>query len=417
MGIFNLFKPKTYTLTDNNFAREFMPFGLGNISKQKVLREGYVQNPDAFSVVKKIVDVTKSTPWIVERRVGDEWEELEGSTIQDLIDNPNSNKKYTWEDVIEQYLTYLLCNGNAYLHGEELGPIIKELDVLPPQFITINTNDDFFLPNLRYNFNFGTTSRSYDNDTLSHLRFFNPSFSTLESSYNGLSAFEVAYRVIQVGNDKWEADSHLLKNKGIAGILSSNTTNQGARPMSADEAKAIQQAYDRESNGTSKFGKIRVTNKDVKYIQMGMSATDLQLVQKDVITLRAMCNVFSLDSSLFNDPANKTFNNRLEAEKALYTNAVIPLSEKVSKEFTRYIARNHYPDGSVRMRQDFSKVEALQKDQRQEAEKDKVNMEGINIVLNMPISNEGKKALLTDEYNFSDEKANSILNNNDKIQN
>ena len=58
---------------------------------------------------------------------------------------------------------------------------------------------------------------------------------------------------------------------------------------------------------------------------MAMSSTDLQLVEKGVINLRAICNVFGLDSSLFNDPANKTFNNRKEAEKALYTNAIIPI--------------------------------------------------------------------------------------------
>ncbi len=51
-----------------------------------------------------------------------------------------------------------------------------------------------------------------------------------------------------------------------------------------------------------------------------------------------------------------------EAEKALYTNAVIPLSEKISQGHTSFIAKSFFPDGSVRMRQDFSSVEVLQED-------------------------------------------------------
>ncbi len=136
---------------------------------------------------------------------------------------------------------------------------------------------------------------------------------------------------------------------------------------------------------------------------MAMSATDLQLVNSDVVTLRAVCNVFGLDSSLFNDPANKTFNNRKEAEKALFTNAIIPIAEKVGKSHTQFIAKNHFPDGRVRMRKDFERIEALQGDKKTEAEKDKIVVEGVNVVLNMPATIETKKAILKQTYDLPDE--------------
>ena len=132
--------------------------------------------------------------------------------------------------------------------------------------------------------------------------------------------------------------------------------------MTGTEAGQVQSDFQSQTAGPSKFGMIKVTNKDLNYIQMAMSSADLQLIEKGVITLRAICNVFGLDSSLFNDPANKTFNNRKEAEKALYTNAVMPISKKMSANLTNFIARNHFPAGNVRMRQDFSEVEALQQD-------------------------------------------------------
>ena len=141
---------------------------------------------------------------------------------------------------------------------------------------------------------------------------------------------------------------------------------------------------------------------------MAMSATDLQLIEQGVISLRAMCNVFGLDSSLFNDPANKTFNNRLEAEKAFYTNAIMPLASSVAAKHNNYIVKNHYPDGNYRMRKDFSKVESLQKDKKQEAEKDKIVMEGINVILNMPISNESKVLMIKENYNVSEDIINAL---------
>ena len=185
--------------------------------------------------------------------------------------------------------------------------------------------------------------------------------------------------------------------------------------MLPEEAAQVQQAWNRDIQGTHNSGKIKVTNKDLNYIQMAMSATDLQLVESDVITLRAMCNVYGLDSSLFNDPANKTFNNRKEAEKALYTNAVIPLSEKIAMAHTQYIAQNHFPNGNVRMRQDFSNVEALQSDKKTEAEKDKIVLDGVNVIIAMPITNESKAILLHETYpeiseEFIDSLTNEIIN-------
>lgn len=403
---FNLTRRNDTVFNSNQWDFSFLKSD--KVNKKELLKLGYEENIDAYSVVKKIVDVSKSIEWIVEEKTNEGWVVMQDNTITPLLENPNPIKGYTWQDIQEQFLTYLLCSGNAFLFGEKLddkGGLIMDLDVLPSTHVEIKCNDSFFINNVEYKFRLGNTSELFNNEELAHVKLFNPSFTTVKESLNGLSAFQVAHNVIKVGNDKWDADSHLLQNRGIAGIISDNSE----RPMTPAEAKKAQLSFDRESTGTSKFGRIRVSNKNLKYIQMGMSSSDLELVKKGVITLRAMCNVFGLDSSLFNDPANKTFNNRLEAEKSLYTNAIIPLSNKLASSFTRYICYNHYPNKNVRMRQDFSKVEALQKDKKSEAEKDKIVMDGVNVILNMPISIEGKKELLITNYDFTEEQADTVL--------
>ena len=398
---YNVYKKSLGSITS---ISEFRPFEF-RLNQKPSLDNTYESNVDAYSVLKKIVDVFKSVAWIVEQRQSDgTYEIIENTTIHDLMRNPNEGKSYTWADIDEQLLVYLLGNGNSYLHGEQLNGIIQEVDVLPSRNVEAVTTDNFFLPNVRYKFELGVNRRHFDKTEVEHTMLFNPSYSSVKESFNGLSAFEVAKNVVEVGNDRWEADAHLLKNRGIAGMI----TNKGDRPMLVDEARAVQSSFDQETTGTKNFGKVKVTNQDLSYIQMGMSSTDLDLVKKGDVTLRAMCNVFGLDSSLFNDPANKTFNNRKEAEKAMYTNAIIPIALKIAEKHTNFIAKNHFPDGSVRMRKDFSNIPALQQDMKEEATKDKIIMDGINVVLNMPTGANTKQLILRENYNLSDEVINSL---------
>jgi len=413
MGLFSNFFKRKPLLTDSYNGDLLKYFGglyprYYDQSQEAYINKGYEENIDIFSVISKIVKTSTAIPWILERKSGEGWEEIEDSTLHDLLENPNPLKQYTWEDIQEMYLVYLLVTGNSYMIGEELSGRYQSLDVLPSQNITIESTDNFFLPDPYYCFNFGTNKEKYDNKELQHIRFFNPGFNNVQDSLLGLSMIQVAAKAVKVGNDRWDADTVLLENRGAIGLI----TDKSNRPMSQEEAEMVQSSYQQRAGGTHNFGKTLVVNKDLNFIKLAMSSQDLQLIEKGVVTLRSVCNVFGLDSSLFNDPANKTFNNRLEAEKALYTNVVIPLSNKVAQAHTNYLVKNHFPGQPVRMRQDFTKVEALQKDKQAEAQKDKTEMEGINIVLNMPISPEGKKELLKEKYNFTDDQVNLIVSNN-----
>ena len=99
----------------------------------------------------------------------------------------------------------------------------------------------------------------------------------------------------------------------------------------------------------------------------------------------------------------------MEAEKALYTNAIIPLSEKVSLAHTNFLVQNHFPGEEVRMRQDFSEVEALQKDKKTEAEKDNLVIQGVNSVMELNTNQEAKQNLLIELYDFPEDQAALIV--------
>ena len=377
----------------------------------QLIEQGYEQNVDIYSVITKTYEVFNSIPQVVERRTSEGWEIEEDTSIHDLWQRPNFEKSYTWSDINTQRIIYLLASGNSYMVGQDgISSRFDEVDILPSPAVTITAGQDFFIPNTVYQFKLGTQQRNYTKDDLQQIKLFNPSFSSVTEAQYGLSLVQVASRVVKAGNDRWDASATLFQNRGAIGFV----TDASDRPMEADQAAQVQQAFDNRAAGADKFGRTIVTNKDLKFQQMAMSSTDLQLVEQGVVGLRAICNVMGYDSSLFNDPANKTFNNRKEAEKSMYTNVMMPIAEMFDNSDTNFIARNHYPDGSRRIRHDFSEIEALQADKKEEAEKDKIEMEGINIVMSMPISSEGKRELLVEKYNLSEDLANLITQDNDQ---
>lgn len=342
----------------------FIPLNWNNSSNLQV-EDGYSRNVDVYSIVRKITDVSKAIPWIVERKKSDgTWKEINDTSIHELMDSPNSSKGYTWNDIEEQLLTYLLVTGNSYLVGNTQinSSLIEELDVLPSQAISIlNKNSSFFMPELLYQFSYGSSSRIYTKDEIKHIKYFNPN---LQNYDYGLSPIQVAMNVVSVGNERWIADASILGNKGISGLVSDASNN----PMTADEADTANNELINRMGGARKFGQVLVTNKDLKYIPIGLSPADMQLLEKGVVTTRTLCNVLGLDSSLFNDPANKTYNNRKEAEKAMYTNCIMPLSDKLAETLTSFLCKNHFPFQQVRMRQDLSKIESLQENLKEKAE-------------------------------------------------
>lgn len=374
MGFFsNFFQRKNINqLTQHDRIKIFSMLGSFDANKlalngNDMIANSYERNVDVYAVIKKIVDISKSVPWIVEQKQSNgNWKELKDTSIHELMEQPNTIKGYTWNDIEEQMLTYLLVTGNAYIVGEKpLGMNgIAEIDVLPSKLVEIRSNESFFNPIKEYYFNIGSSSRTFKNDEIGHIKFFNPAYNSVLESHYGLSLIKVAAQVVQVGNDRWDANANIFQNRGAVGLI----TDKSVRPMSPEEADKVQSAWNRDTAGTGNFGKIKVTNKDLNYIQMAMTPSDLQLVESGVVNLRAICNVFGLDSSLFNDPANKTYNNANEAQKALYTNAIIPLSDKIAEHLTRFIAANHFPDKKVRIRQDFSQIPILQENLKEKAD-------------------------------------------------
>jgi phage portal protein BeeE len=165
--------------------------------------------------------------------------------------------------------------------------------------------------------------------------------------------------------------------------------------------------------GASKFGKAIATSANVDFIQMGMDATQLKIIESAVMKLRDLCNLYGVDSSLFNDPANKTYNNRKEAEKSMFTNAVIPVNQKDIQSLSEWLLPgwNERDNTTYEIRQNLSSIPVLHEDEdKRAAKQEKVSKIFISI-LEAQISNEQKVFSLMRSLDYSEDEAKEIVGN------
>jgi hypothetical protein len=205
----------------------------------------------------------------------------------------------------------------------------------------------------------------------------------------------------------------MVKHQGARGIL----TNRSERITDDTELRILTDKVNDNIQGLQNFNRVHASSTDLNYQQIGLNANDLKIIESGVLTDRQLCNAYGVSSRLFNDPANSTYNNVKEATKGMYQNAVLPTLNKILEDLNRFWLSQYSlrDNADYKLLLDTSGVEALQSDQKTEAEKDKIVMDGLNVILNMPISDEGKKELLINQYALSEDMANVIVDGSREI--
>ena len=358
MGLFSkkVFLPKTIQKSFNHsFFNVGGEFSYNRQNYDKIIKDSYLSNSDVYYIIKKITEIASSLPLI---HVNSEEELIESSDLIKLLNKPN--KDQTRKEFLEEAVTSLLTTGNVFYHKQKSVGFkgAQELTVLTTSLMDIQTNSDWSVKS--YNYNYGGKVHSYSTDEIIHVKYIDPSIYGLQTHY-GLSPLQASNLTLEASNNLNVADSSLLKNKGASGIL----TTKGENVMTPEEGKSIQSAVTKNISGAKNFGKMPVTTVDLGFLQLGMSPSDLKILESNVQKLRTFCNVFGLDSSLFNDPANKTYNNRLEAEKAMFTNSILPTLDKVLSGLNKDLLE----DDNTKVIADTSKIAALQQDLKAESER------------------------------------------------
>ena len=287
----------------------------------------YGENPLVYMVVNKIARTTASLNRLI---MLDDGTITDEGQLFDILSKPNED-----DDEIEfrtKINEYLLLTGNAFIRiirGEGMG---QSLDVLVTQRTTIVCNKIGDI--VRYDYTlFDGTVVPYEVEDILHIKTSNVVNVDGTQSKYGLSPLQSAWIVVTSSMEKLKADASIFKSRGIIGILSSD----GDTPMLDPERERLQTEFDKGTGGADKYNKIHLTSSKLRFLQTGMSPTDLKLLEGILSSLRLICGVYGMPSVLFNDNDSSTYNNVAEAKTTAYTDVYIPLDEKVNKELSKWL--------------------------------------------------------------------------------
>jgi len=290
------------------------------------------------------------------------------------------------------------------------------LKIVPSQFTTINmmNENDFFSEVKNYQFCWGSQNTVFGPEDIIHTQNLDPSY--LDNK--GLSFLQPSYKALSTSNQVHNAEAHMIENRGATGMISSD---QEGYPLTDEERKAIEEKFKQRAGGSHNYNKMLTVGSKVKYTSLGLSPKDLTLTDLDINKLRKFCNVYGLSSQLFNDPANKTFNNLGEAKKSLYTESAIPLAQLFVDTWNEKLTPifNEEDNAEYMIMIDTSQIEVLQSDQKAEAEKNKIVAESISSLASKvsmgQLDSQAAQNILVFSYGMTEEQASELIPSNSNM--
>lgn len=396
-------------------------FNSNREKEEKLIEEGYISNEDIYSVIDKLIKTASTIPIQLKVKENDEYIVLEDKSndFYRLLNKPNQNQTQK-EYRVEQYINYLLTGDSFEWKIEAAGfNFPTSLKIVPSQFTKINVFDcnDYFSEIKNYEFCWGSKIRKFGPEEIIHTKNIDPSYC---EDRKGLSPLQPAYTSLSASNQVHKAEEKMIENGGARGMISSNNNDY---PLSFEEKKKLDDEFKERAGGAENYNKTITTSSNVKYQTLGVSPKELALTDIDVSKLRKFCSVFGLSSQLFNDPANSTYNNVSESKASLYTESAIPLAQLFVDAWNEKLTPvfNEEDKKEYMVVLDSSKIEVLQSDQKQEAEKNKIVSESISsiasqVTLNQ-LDSETAKKILVFSYGMTEEQAEELIPNNPITQN
>jgi len=327
-----------------------------------LINDGYASNTDVYSIISKIIRTGANIPYEIVKINNDGTEEIITSgPFYDSVMQPN--KKQNKFEFTEDALGYQLTTGNELLYGMKPAgmELVSQVHIVPTQLVTVKRmSNQFFDYALKYILRYKGIDTPLEEEDVKHIKYFNPTQEGIDCGM-GLSPLQAGYNTLMASNELMVAQANALKNRGANGMLSNDSENA----MDQEDFDNLQEKVLQKLGEAEKFNRIVGTTAKVKYTQFGLSPADLKMIENGVLTLRQLCSLYGADSSSFNDPANKKFNNLKEAQKSFYINAVIPPLERHLLGYKELVLPGWNKSDNVKydIRLDLSEIEALQDDQ------------------------------------------------------
>ena len=259
--------------------------------------------------------------------------EIEDTELHELLTRPNPAQSYNaW---LQEIVAFGKLTGNRYIYGisPESGANqnkFQELYVLPSQSVEINSGG-IFDPVKYYTLDYNGEYKIEAEDVC-HIKDFNPYYDGTGSHLYGMSPLKAGLRSLDANNEALTTGVRYLQNQTARGVLSSEEGD-----LNEVQAKQLKEKFKQQYQGSNNAGDVIITPKKLSWVNFGLNAADLSLIEQYNASIKDLCNIYNVPVQLLNNTDSSTYNNMNEAKKSLYVNAVIPELNKIKDELNRWL--------------------------------------------------------------------------------
>lgn len=338
-------------------------------SVKDYVSEGYEGNPDLFSIVMKLGSMFASVPLRLKEIKNGKEEDVENPEITKLM--TTTNYYQTWNEFKVTWAVFSYITGNSIVYAPKLengmnrGKIDNDgLLMIPAQNITIlsgGVSGGFRKVADKYVLDMDMEAHGLAASNIWHERFAPTLKYEGGANFMGTSPLKVAKNIINSQNKGYEVTAKIYSYGHPAGIISKET--DGGETTTEQEAN-FRKTYKQKYQGIDNITVPIFTLGKLAFTKIGYdNLKELDIISMSEHGRRVFCNLLQCPSELFNDTAAKTYNSQLLAEKAIYTNRIMPDLTSFCEGFTQLIK----PYGNYVLRPDYSDVEALQDDKEKKS--------------------------------------------------
>jgi phage portal protein BeeE len=334
------------------------------------IKFGYQGNADVYSIIRRYVTMSTQAKLVLKQKdASGKIVDVNGHPLNEFLTMVNPTQ--SMDEFREAYAIYLLSIGNSFWYKPVLESGMNagkttQIYTLPANDVEVfSDNHAIITPEINYKLENSNTA--FNPDEIYHSKYFNPFFYTTPSLY-GQSPLQAAANVLAKQNEAEKTQAKQFENQGPAYLLyrdGAETWNNITDPQKVALEKELNSLASRGKQGSGlvmkdKFGAIK----------LGVSISDLNILESTREGRRILCNVYQFSAALFNDPAGSTYNNVTSARKAAWTDALIPFNDKFSNDLTQFIITpvEEYKKAGFFYAMDYSKIEELQEGIKEKVE-------------------------------------------------
>ncbi|MDR0680848.1 MAG: phage portal protein [Dysgonamonadaceae bacterium] len=400
MGLLDAFKKKASSIIRDNKGEVVGITKVdADISKYLGIFDSKVRNRNYITLFSEIEEIQFPVRAIAERALNATYYLKKYDSDEKIWNNPAINKFLTQPnetDTFYEFLTKiivsLLVTGTAYAYSDSPSLVSNRIErwkradnyyILPADKTTVNYHNKqklFQGAGLHeiikdYTVSTGISNMQFAPENILSIRDLKLAFDgrTMEGD-SRLDALKYPISNIIAA---YEARNAIFVKRGALGMIVSRKTDEsGSVPLRESEKRQIRDSYQRTYGITGDRDAIGISNVDIGFVSFGVSIRELEPFRETLEDAKVIAGAFGVPDVLIPGNNQATYNNVSTAEKAIYQNAVIPLTNRIIEAFNSWLGLSRkWEKGGMYLEADFSEITCLQEDKKFSAEVKRIKSE------------------------------------------